>query len=243
MLPAPAWRTCSSLAKARPGSGCPPFNGPFWWLNYEAWYYAIYAAFIFTPGRRRWPVTLLVCALAGPAIMALAPCWLAGVALYHWRARLRMDNATAAGVFVLSLTAYAAIGRYELADWSRAWLKQAMAGQSYHLGASQGLIADFLLTVAMVANFAAAASLPLIGSVPLPVRRMVVGAASFALSIYLYHSPLLALFQGGLGIGPSAGMTGLIFALLLLAPSILALGLVTEQKRHWLRSRAYAALT
>ena len=230
------------LGESWAGERLPPFNGPFWSLNYEAWYYAIYAAFIFTPGRRRWPVTLLVCALAGPAVMALAPCWFAGVALYHWRARLQMSGATAAGVFVLSLIGYAAIGYYELADWSRAWLKQATAGQSYHLGASQGLIADFLLAAVVVANFAAAASLPPIGSVLLPVRRMVVGAASFTLSIYLYHSPLLALFQGRLGIDPSAGTTGLIFALLLLAPSILALGLITEQKRHWLRSRAHAAL-
>ena len=231
------------LGESWAGERLPPFNGPFWSLNYEAWYYAIYAAFVFTPGRKRWPVAVLVCVLAGPAVMALAPCWFAGVALYHWRARLRMSNAVAAGVFVLSLLGYAAIGYYELADWSRAWLKQATAGQSYRLGASQGLVADFLLTAAVAAHFAAAASLPLIGNALLPVRRMAVGAASFTLSIYLYHSPLLALFHGGLGIGPSAGTTGLIFALLLLAPSILALGLLTEQKRHWLRSRAHAALT
>ena len=230
------------LGESWVGERLPPFNGPFWSLNYEAWYYAIYAAFIFTPGRRRWPVTVLVCVLAGPAIMALAPCWFAGVALYHWRARLQMNSAVAAAVFVLSLVGYAAIGYYELADWSRAWLKQATAGQSYHLGASQGLIADFLLTVVVAAHFAAAASLSPIGSALLPVRRVVVGAASFTLSIYLYHSPLLALLHGGLGVDPSAGTTGLIFALLLLAPSILALGLVTEQRRHWLRSRAHALL-
>lgn len=230
------------LGESWAGERLPPFNGPFWSLNYEAWYYAIYAAFIFTPGRKRWPATALVCVLAGPAVMALAPCWFAGVALYHWRARLQMSNAVAAGVFAFSLLGYAAIGYCELADWSRAWLKQATAGQSYHLGASQALIADFLLTVVVAAHFAAAASLSPIGSALLRGRRMVVGAASFTLSIYLYHSPLLALFHGGLGIGPSAGTIGLIFALLLLAPSILALGLLTEQKRHWLRSRARAAL-
>ena len=230
------------LGESWAGERLPPFNGPFWSLNYEAWYYAIYAAFIFTPGRKRWPVAGLVCVLAGPAIMALAPCWFAGVALYHWRARLRMSNATAASVLALSLIGYAAIGYCEMADWSRVWLKQATAGQSYRLGASQGLIADYLLTVAVVANFAAAANLSPIGNALLPVRHTVTGAASFTLSIYLYHSPLLALFREGLGIGSLAGAAGLIVALLLLAPSILALGLVTEQQRHWLRSRAYAVL-
>ena len=230
------------LGESWAGELLPPFNGPFWSLNYEAWYYAIHAAFVFTPGRMRWAAVALLCALAGPAVMALAPCWFAGVALYHWRARLRMGGATAGSVFMLSLIGYAAIGYYELADWSRAWLRQVTAGQSYHLGASQGLIADLLLTVAVVANFAAAASLSPVGRALLPVRRMVVGAASFTLSIYLYHAPLLALFHGGLGVGPAAGTIGLVFALLLLAPSILALGLLTEQRRHWLRSRVDALL-
>ena len=141
------------------GERSPPSNGPFWSLNCEAWYYAIYAAFVFAPRRTRWPVTVLACALAGPAVTALAPGWFAGVALSRWRARFQTSDAVTAGVFALSLVGYAAIGRCQPADWSRAWLKQATAGQSCHLGASHGLIADVLLTVAVVANFAAAAKL------------------------------------------------------------------------------------
>lgn len=102
---------------------------------------------------------MLACALAGPAVTALAPGWFAGVALSRWRARFQTSDAVAAGVFALSLVGCAAIGRCQPADWSRAWLKQATAGRSCHLGASHGLIADVLLTVAVVANFAAAAKL------------------------------------------------------------------------------------
>ncbi len=65
------------------GAISPPLNNPFWSLNYEAWYYAAYGAVVFLRGRMRWVSTVALAGLAGPAVLALAPCWVLGVLLYR----------------------------------------------------------------------------------------------------------------------------------------------------------------
>ena len=44
----------------------PGFNVPYWSLNYEAWYYVLFAAAIFLRGRPRIAVVIMAALLAGP---------------------------------------------------------------------------------------------------------------------------------------------------------------------------------
>lgn len=61
-------------------SASPPTNGPFWSLSYEAWYYAAFGVWFFTPSRAlKIALLCLVLLIAGPNIMLLAPAWLLGV--------------------------------------------------------------------------------------------------------------------------------------------------------------------
>ena len=64
----------------------PPFNGPFWSLNYEAWFYAIFGAWVYLPRRIGMSAALLLTIAAGPKIVLMLPCSLLGVfALPHYR--------------------------------------------------------------------------------------------------------------------------------------------------------------
>jgi hypothetical protein len=53
----------------------PPMNAPFWSLNYEAWFYAIFGAYMFLPRRTRTPITILLATraedLANAAVLAV----------------------------------------------------------------------------------------------------------------------------------------------------------------------------
>ena len=57
-----------------------PWNGPYWSLCYEVWYYIIFGILLFVrnPGRRN-AVAACAALIAGPAILLLFPIWLMGV--------------------------------------------------------------------------------------------------------------------------------------------------------------------
>jgi peptidoglycan/LPS O-acetylase OafA/YrhL len=57
-------------------------NVPYWSLEFEVWYYIIFALFIFSPVRLRWIFSLAAIAIAGPKIAILFPLWLMGVGCY-----------------------------------------------------------------------------------------------------------------------------------------------------------------
>lgn len=48
-------------------------NGPYWSLGYEAWYYAIFGAWLYLAGRLRALVVLGLCLVVGPKVLLLLP--------------------------------------------------------------------------------------------------------------------------------------------------------------------------
>ncbi len=227
------------LGESWAGTISPPFDYPFWSLNYEAWFYACFGCLVFLRGKQRVVAVITACVLAGPAIMALAPCWLAGVAAYRWRHRFAMPPGVAALVFVGTLAAAAVVDATQLPDLCRAWLKQVTAGQSYRLGASQALLSDYLLSLLVAANFLAVASLPGLGQVLARVRSPIGHAACLTLSIYLYHLPLIATVRvlAERMLGPSwlEQAWALPVTLGLAGAAIVVLGGVTELQRYRLK--------
>ncbi len=224
------------LGETWAGTFAAPYNAPFWSLNYEAWYYACYGAYVLVPGRRGLIIAVVLCVLAGPKVMTLAPCWLAGVALYHWRDRLVAGQTAAIALFMGSLLAYAAINGVELTRISRLWLKMLTAGQSYHLGSSQGLIGDYALTAVVAAHFVAAGNLSWLGRVILPLRRPITWLASYTLSIYLFHTPLLVIALRALGQRTITGVWDSLALVVIAFAAILLLGSMTEHQRYRLRA-------
>src|SRR3954469_1403690 len=90
-------------------SVAPPLNGPFWSLNYEAWFYAIFGAWTYLPRPMKGPAACVLAALAGPKILVLMPCWLLGVSAYRTLGRWNWSEKTACWVWLLSAAGAAAL--------------------------------------------------------------------------------------------------------------------------------------
>lgn len=73
----------------------PGYNGPFWSLGYEPWYYLIFAGAYFGKGIWRYTLTLLAIAMAGPRIFMMFPLWLMGLAAWTLPTRVSIAKVSA----------------------------------------------------------------------------------------------------------------------------------------------------
>jgi peptidoglycan/LPS O-acetylase OafA/YrhL len=204
-----------------------PLNGPFWSLNYEAWYYAIFAAFVFAPPRWRWWVACGLAAASGLKLLLLLPCWLAGVFLYH--ARPVFSARQAVLLFVVSALAYAVFFWFDIGIAIRVWMLARWPAFIGELYLSNRFVGDNICALIVALNFAAAANLGQYARALFWAERPIRVCASLTLSIYLYHMPLIALVYAGLGLHDA-------WALGIVAVLVCVLGVVTEQNRGRLRT-------
>lgn len=198
----------------------PPLNGPFWSLNYEVWYYALFAAWTYQQG---WPRVLTVGALGlacGLKILLLLPCWLAGVWLYRHRPAISPRAAVA--VFLGTIVAYLGVFQLDLPVRMRDHMMVLWPGFVGNLSGSNTFLGDYVVAALVAANFVGVANLQAQGRWLLAVRRPVAMLAAYAFSIYLYHVPLLAFLRGGLSL--SSGWT-----VVMLGVTIALIGRVTER--------------
>ena len=217
------------LGESWPLSMLPGWNIPFWSLNYEAWYYVLFAAAVFLRGRFRIAVLVAAALVAGPKILLLFPIWLMGVSAWRWRATLSaLHGARLAFGALAAFIGLEALGGQELFQHAETpWLPFSYSAYDYIVGA---LVAVFI---------AALANMPL----PLPgkrLERLVRWLAGTSFGLYLLHYPLLNFF-GTVVPGPTAGvMHGtLVFGLTL--GTALALARLTEQRKGALK-RAFRSV-
>jgi peptidoglycan/LPS O-acetylase OafA/YrhL len=204
-----------------------PNNGPFWSLNYEAMYYWIFGAWHFLRGWWRWPVVVALVLLAGPRIMVLMPCWLAGVLVYRWQGRIVLPPVVATGLLLASLAAFGAYCAWDVGIAIHQAIRHVVP--LYRLRFSLAVVGDYLLTLIVALNFLAVAA----GGMPQALLRAagpIRSAAASTLTVYLFHVPLAFLAAGVLGLGGWALMAAVVLPL---AP----LSLLTEQRRGaWRRA-------
>ena len=164
---------------AQPGS-----NVPFWSLNYEAWYYGLFAAAVFLRGRGRVLTLAAAAMVAGPKILVLFPVWLMGVAAWRWRAtvpsRWSMPLVFGAAAGLIALGALSE--RHIFRQAATPWLPPFYSALDYFIGALAAV------AIAAMAN----ASLPLPGPA---VQRLIRTLAGTAFGLYLLHYPLLHFFS------------------------------------------------
>jgi len=213
-----------------------PLNGVFWSLNYEFWYYLIFAAWHFA--RPGWRVWLAVAALlaAGPKMALLLPCWIAGVLVYRNLDRWKMSNANATLLFSLSSLGYLLVFWFDLPVQIRNLMDQHWPHWMSTLGGSRSFVGDYILAGLFSLNCIAFASMDnaitrRVCAVEHQARRL----GSYTFSIYAFHTPLLAICVSALSLMPSFPASGMA-ALLAVTLGSIALATVTEHKRQFLRA-------
>lgn len=200
-----------------------PFNGPFWSLNYEVWYYVLFGIWCYHPSRLLLAGAALV---AGPKVLLLMPVWLLGVFLH--RRMVSLERGLALVIFLLSLGAGLAFLRLNVSMGIREAVREVWPGLILFARGSNQFVGDFLLGVIVSMNFLAAGSLDMRLLVKFgPVIRYLSG---FTFSIYVFHMPLAVLIWNGLGVHSTAGFYGLLFA------GIFILGSCTERRTKWYRT-------
>jgi len=208
----------------------PGFNVPFWSLNYEAWYYVLFAAATFLRGTLRAAALVSAVLLAGPKILLLLPVWLMGVAAWRWRAEL--PRQFGAPIVAASLTGFIALealgGQHLFWHPGTRWLPPDFSAYDYILG----------VIVALLIVGLANARLPMPGG---RFERMVHALAGTTFGLYLLHFPLLNFF-GTVVPGPPDGAIhrALVFGLAL--SSGLWLARLIEPRKMALKRWLYAVL-
>lgn len=211
-------------------SALPGFNVPFWSLNYEAWYYVLFAVAWFLRGWRRTAAMGLAALLAGPKILFLLPVWLMGVAA--WRYRAALPKRLGGPLVALSLagfTAIEALGGQPL-FWHPIthWLPPGYSAYDYILGS---IVALFIVGLANL-------QLPMPGA---RLQRAVRGLAGTSFGLYLLHYPLLNFFATVIP-GPPDGAMHRVLVFGLALGGALGLARVIEPRKGTLKRAMRATL-
>ncbi len=208
-----------------------PLNPPFWSLNYEVWYYAIFGAWLFVPARWRLAAVAAACLLAGPKILLLLPVWLLGVLLY--RRMPAWPPALAWACLLASLAAGALMTWLDLSDFLRARLYAALpfAWRAHY---STQFLYDNLLGIVVAVHFAAVSSLGRLPRIVARAARPIRWLAGCTFTLYVFHGPLMVLVRDVAGITAP----GPFYAALALG--VLVAAELTERRVKWYRRRIAA---
>jgi peptidoglycan/LPS O-acetylase OafA/YrhL len=207
----------------------PPLNGPFWSLNYEAWFYAIFGAWSYLPRPAKTPIVTMLAILAGPKILLMMPCWLMGVLLYRNINRWRLSENVAAVLWASSLGFALLLVKSTLGSVIYDRFQSDWPALAARLAFSGYVLTDYPLAVLITLNFYAAAHAHRLGRYLLLIAKPIRLLASFTLTTYLFHLPLLILFWDVL-LAPAW------FCVVALSASIVGLGYLTEWRCHDLRA-------
>jgi peptidoglycan/LPS O-acetylase OafA/YrhL len=210
-------------------------NIAYWSLNYEVWYYLLFALFAFG-GRRRWLWIGLAALLAGPKILLLAPIWVLGVVIYHWKRPQGMPEWLGWTCVIASAVLFAAFEHFHVTEVVSDYLKTALGAHWYReLNFSKWFLTDYLLAVIVFLNFIGMRRVvfrfaTLLHAGERPIRA----AAAYTFSIYILHQPLIYFFAALIDLPPT-GYLNYFAVMASVAVSVVLIGHQTERKRFGLR--------
>jgi peptidoglycan/LPS O-acetylase OafA/YrhL len=211
-------------------------NGPYWSLCYEVWYYVIFGFWFFAKGAWRWPLTLGVALLSGPAVLVLFPIWMLGAWLALNPQRLpRPGPALAWATWLLAPSLIWAISASGLDHWVKDFLHNHVPG-FWRLEASQRFLTDWLIGLLLAAHLWAWGGLPQwMQQSWQRCAGLWAAWAGFSFTLYLFHRPLTTMVAKALGPAvDSVPLTLLVVALSLLVCWLIAFG-TERQLPRWRR--------
>ena len=218
-------------------------NAMYWSLDYEVWYYMIFAAAVFYSGRKRLLLVSALVLLSGPRVALLMSMWLLGVFIYRATQSVALERRTALTAFLLSFALLAAIRAFAIDDAIDHAVNAALGGWSArYLSNSQNFASGYLVALLFGINILSAAFLPMRLFDAPRVAKAIQYAASFTFVLYLTHYPLLFFYANLLHHDPhSVGSVSMIVALTLF--TVWLLGFVTEHRKLAWRRFFGAAIT
>lgn len=211
-------------------------NVPYWSICYEMWYYVAFGLVMFLPRRVGLIAVVLLAIVLGPKVTLLAPIWMLGVLLYRWKKLHTLPQSVAWFFLVGSCIGIVMFHQVNLTELVANYFK-GLIGEKWHeqFTFSKFFLSDYLLGILVFINFAAMRTVsgsvaPLLLALQRPIRFL----AGFTLSLYLLHQPLF-LFWGAVIHGDPTGTAYWWGTTLLVALSVLGIGLITEARRHLLK--------
>lgn len=167
----------------------PPWLLPYWSLDYEAWYYALFGAAWYLKGRRRLVAVALVLAIVGPRLWLLLPVWLSGVALYRWQKTAVLPRGLALAGWAASVLLVAAWGWFDPEPALRAVANHAWPFPAIRLGSADRVLADYAVCGMVLLNFACArhAGFGVLEGAAPAIRRL----SAHTFTLYLSHAVVI----------------------------------------------------
>ena len=217
-------------------------NIAYWSLNYEVWYYVLFALFVYGHPRRRWWWLSLTALALGPKILLLAPIWLLGVVIYRWQRPQSMPEWLGWCCVAGSVGLWLLFDRSQVTELATEWLK-GVIGPYWHreLAFSKWFISDYLLALIVFLNFVGVRRVifrveTAVHLIERPVRLL----AAYTFSIYILHQPLIYFFAALIDLPPTGyGRYAAVMACV--AVTVAVIGSVTEGRRFALRRAILAA--
>ena len=170
-----------------------PWNGPYWSLCYEVWYYVIFGSLFFIRNVNLGRFVAVIAALvAGPAIIILFPVWFFGV----WIARRPNFLVGSRAIilwalFIGSFAAFVLLNQTGVATVLQRHLHDNIPGY-WRLAKSQRFLTDYAVGLLVVINFAAFRAMQECFSRVLRVSAPIIRFfAGYTFSLYLYHYPMI----------------------------------------------------
>jgi peptidoglycan/LPS O-acetylase OafA/YrhL len=198
--------------------GSVPFNGPYWSLCYEVWYYACWGVLAFAPRTRlRLAVAAAVLVAMGPAFATLGGIWLMGALLAVKGERLvsalrRLPRWLTPTLFALSLLGVLFLAASTLEDSVRDLIRRHIYGW-WRMRGSEYALTDYAIGLLVAVHLAAA--LALFGDGrrlhASPLGRAIRYCAGFTFTLYLFHYPILLALTHVIGPASRSMTTGLGF--------------------------------
>lgn len=206
-------------------------NAMYWSLDYEVWYYIIFAAMTFYSGRKRAVLVPLLIVFAGPRILILMPMWLLGVFIYRATKIATVGQGAALTGFLLSFALLIAVRLSGLDDVIDGLVNTVLGGWPVRfLSNSQNFASNYVVALLFGLNIFSAAFLSMPVLRRTLVKRTIVYTASFTFVLYLTHFPLLFFYANVLHHDPHSfgSVLGIVVATLV---TVWLLGFITEHKK------------
>ena len=205
-------------------SETPPGNFPYWSLNYEVWYYIIFAALFYGGSRWKYFLAIFFMLCVGPNILQLFPLWLMGSALYFISRRIKLNPLFSILGVIISTASIISIKYLQLDNYADKYNYLLFSNTPQLLG-------DYLIGIMVLLNLTFALNLDFLSHTTscFLIRKL----ASYSFSFYLFHIPVFSLLNHFV-----IHNNSLVFYMIILIISCLVIVLLahfTEHKKNCYR--------